>query len=240
MSYVIASPEYVAAAAADLGRIATAIGDANTAAVVPTSTVLSAGIDEVSIQLAALFDAHAQAYQALSAQAAAFHDQFVQLMSMGADQYALTEVANNSTLQTAEQGLAVASSSAQALSAPPPAAGVPSTPLAAVHPSVAAATVAPVRSAQAVAAPASVAVAPMAMGPALAATFAVPAAPAATAATAAPPAIEPLPAATGPGVASPNALSALPANLATRAVPAAQQEPSVRFDAVTARTATAE
>ena len=52
--------------------------------------------------IAALFSAHAQAYQALSAQAASFHAQFVQLMTGGASEYALTE-ASNAVLQTVEQ-----------------------------------------------------------------------------------------------------------------------------------------
>ena len=105
MSYVNAAPEYVAAAATDLANIGSTISSANTAAVGPTSGVLAAGADEVSATVAALFDAHAQAYQALSAQAAYFHDQFVQLLTGGATQYAAAEAANASPLQTIEQGV---------------------------------------------------------------------------------------------------------------------------------------
>src|ERR1700741_2022555 len=94
MSYVIAAPEYVAAAAADLANIGSAISDANSAAWGPVSSMLPAGADEVSASIAALFDAHAQVYQALSAAAQAFHAQFVQLMSGGAEQYAVTEALN--------------------------------------------------------------------------------------------------------------------------------------------------
>jgi hypothetical protein len=105
MSYVNAAPEYVAAAATDLANIGSTISSANTAAMGPTSGVLAAGADEVSATVAALFDAHAQAYQALSAQAAYFHGQFVQLLNGGATQYALAEAANASPLQTIEQGV---------------------------------------------------------------------------------------------------------------------------------------
>jgi hypothetical protein len=105
MSYVNAAPEYVAAAATDLANIGSTISSANTAAVGPTSGVLAAGADEVSASVAALFDAHAQAYQALSAQAAYFHEQFVQLLNVGATHYALAEAANASPLQTIEQGV---------------------------------------------------------------------------------------------------------------------------------------
>ena len=83
----------------------------------PTSGVLAAGADEVSATIAALFSSHAQAYQALSAQAASFHAQFVQLMNTGASQYALTEAANASPLlETLGQGASGAvNSSVQAL-----------------------------------------------------------------------------------------------------------------------------
>src|ERR1700757_770621 len=102
MSYVIAAPEYVAAAATDLANIGSAISDANSAALGPVSSVLPAGADEVSASISALFDAHAQAFQALSAAAESFHTQFVQLMSAGAEQYALTEAANATPLQTVQ------------------------------------------------------------------------------------------------------------------------------------------
>nr|WP_142361277.1 PE family protein [Mycobacterium ostraviense] len=45
--------------------------------------------------------AHAQAYQALSTQAAAFHNQFVQTLSAGAASYASAEAAN--AAQTLQQ-----------------------------------------------------------------------------------------------------------------------------------------
>ena len=105
MTYVIAAPEYVAAAASDLANIGSSLSTANAAALGPTSGVLAAGADEVSAVIAALFGAHAQAYQALSAQAAWFHQQFVQLMNAGAGEYAVTEAANASPLQTVQQGV---------------------------------------------------------------------------------------------------------------------------------------
>jgi hypothetical protein len=117
MSFVNASPDYLAAAASDLANIGSNIGLANSAALGPISSVPAAGADEVSASIAALFDAHAQAYQALSAQAASFHQQFVQLMSGGATQYASTEAANASPLQSIHQGvLSEISSPSQALS----------------------------------------------------------------------------------------------------------------------------
>lgn len=72
MSYVVVPPEMVAAAATDLANIGSVLSEANAAAAAPTIGVLAAGADDVSAAIAALFTAHGQAYQALSAQAAAF------------------------------------------------------------------------------------------------------------------------------------------------------------------------
>lgn len=146
MSFVQATPEFVAAAATDLAGIGATISSANTAALGPTSAVLAPGADEVSASIAALFDAHSQVYQALSAQAAAFHSQFVQLMNGGAMQYALTETANSTPLQSAAAPASMAAQvptmTAGAMGASAPTA--PAGPLAAaVAPAAATATPAP-------------------------------------------------------------------------------------------------
>ena len=99
MSFMNATPEYVAAAASDLSNIGSTISSANSAALAPTSSVSAAGADVVSATIAQLFGVHAQAYQAISAQAALFHQQFVQLMSSGAAEYASAEAANAGPLQ---------------------------------------------------------------------------------------------------------------------------------------------
>jgi hypothetical protein len=122
MDYVIAAPEYVAQAATDLGNIGSTLGDANLAALAPTSGVLPAGSDSVSTLIAELFSAHAQAYQELSAQANLFHQQFVQLMNSGANAYQYAEAANVSPLQPVEQALLGAIGAPGGTSAPAPAA----------------------------------------------------------------------------------------------------------------------
>ncbi len=48
MSYVIAAPETLAVATADIAGIGTALSDANLTAVAPTTGALAAGADEVS------------------------------------------------------------------------------------------------------------------------------------------------------------------------------------------------
>jgi hypothetical protein len=103
MSFVIAAPDLVMTAASELASIGSAINAANAAAGATTTGVVAAAADEVSTQLAVLFGAPAQSYQALSARAAAFHDQFVRALKAGAGTYAGTEAANASPLQTLEQ-----------------------------------------------------------------------------------------------------------------------------------------
>ena len=77
MSFVIAAPEMVASAASDLAGIGSMIGEAHATAAASTTAVLPAAADEVSAAIAALFSGHAQGFQALGAQAATFHAQFV-------------------------------------------------------------------------------------------------------------------------------------------------------------------
>ncbi|HTQ23032.1 PE family protein [Mycobacterium sp.] len=105
MEFVIAAPAYVQAAATDLANIGSAISSANAAVMTPTTAILAAGADSVSAELAALFGLHGQMYQALSAQAAMFHNQFVELMNAGGVQYALAEAGNASPLQVAEEAI---------------------------------------------------------------------------------------------------------------------------------------
>ncbi|BAX26521.1 PE family protein [Mycobacterium tuberculosis] len=101
MSYVLATPEMVAAAANNLAQIGSTLSAANAAALAPTTGVLAAGADEVSAAVASLFSGHAQAYQTLGTQAAAFHERFIQALSTAAGAYGSAEAANASPLQQA-------------------------------------------------------------------------------------------------------------------------------------------
>jgi PE family len=102
MSFLNTTPEFVSAAATDLASIGANLDGAHAAAATPTTAILAAGGDEVSEGVATLFGAQARAYQALSAQAATFHQQFVQLMNAGAGTYASTEATNGKPLQNFE------------------------------------------------------------------------------------------------------------------------------------------
>ncbi|MGB9227697.1 PE family protein, partial [Mycobacterium sp.] len=98
MSFLAVAPQMLAAAAGDLANVGSALSAANAAAAATTTGVLAAGADEVSGAMASLFSGHAQVYQALSAQAAAFHDQFVQTLRAGISSYAGAEAAAASGL----------------------------------------------------------------------------------------------------------------------------------------------
>ncbi len=94
MSFVSAMPELVSVAAGDLAEIGSALGAAHAAAAPPTTGLVAAASDEVSTEIASLFGAYAQQYQALSGQAAAYHKEFVSLLNSSAMAYLSTDVAN--------------------------------------------------------------------------------------------------------------------------------------------------
>jgi hypothetical protein len=78
MSFVLAAPELVATAASDLANLGSTIRTAHSAAAASTTGLAGMAADEVSVTITALFDVYTREYQALSGQAAAFHDYFVQ------------------------------------------------------------------------------------------------------------------------------------------------------------------
>lgn len=94
MSFVTTQPEFLASAATSLRGVGSAMAANNAAAAAPTTGVIPAAADEVSALTAAQFAMHAQLYQAVSAQAAAIHEMFVNTLAVSADSYAVTEAAN--------------------------------------------------------------------------------------------------------------------------------------------------
>jgi PE family len=99
MSFLVADTGLVSGAADDLARLGSTISEVNSAVAARTTTLASAGADEVSAAIAAVFGAHGQSYQALSAQVEAFHDQFVQNLFGGAQAYTAAEAANTNPLK---------------------------------------------------------------------------------------------------------------------------------------------
>lgn len=97
-SFITTQPELLAAAASDLAQIGAVISQANAASANSTTGVIPAAADEVSALTAAQFAAHAQLYQATSAQAAAIHEMFVDTLASDASSYAAIEAANAAAL----------------------------------------------------------------------------------------------------------------------------------------------
>lgn len=81
MSYVIAAPEMLATAAADVDGIGSAIRAASASAAGPTTGLLAAAADEVSSAAAALFSEYARECQEVLKQAAAFHGEFTRALA---------------------------------------------------------------------------------------------------------------------------------------------------------------
>ena len=91
MSYVIAAPEMMTAAATDLATIGLDLSAAHMVAATPTIGLVPAAADEVSTGVAHLFSRYAQDFHGLAGRASAFHEQFGQNVKTGAASYASTE-----------------------------------------------------------------------------------------------------------------------------------------------------
>jgi hypothetical protein len=94
MSFVSVVPDLVLAASENLSDIGSSLRVAHAAAAVQTSAIVAPAADEVSEAVTSFFGTAGQEFQALGAQAAAFHDAFVTTLSGGAGQYVSAEAAN--------------------------------------------------------------------------------------------------------------------------------------------------
>ena len=102
-SFLIAAPEALATASADLSGIGEAIRDATSAAAPSTTGIAAPALDEVSAAITKLFGSYGQEFQALSAQGAQFHSAFTQLLSSGGSAYAAADVNSSGLLQSIVQ-----------------------------------------------------------------------------------------------------------------------------------------
>src|ERR1700709_2042518 len=105
MSFLSVVPDVVEPSATGVAGIGNTLDEARAAAATSTTAVVAAAGDEVSIATASLFSRHAQQYQALSAQAAAFHGQLIQTLTTSAGTYVLAEATSANPLQAVEQVL---------------------------------------------------------------------------------------------------------------------------------------
>jgi hypothetical protein len=102
-SFLIAVPEALASASADLSGIGEAIRQATAVAAPSTTGIVPPALDDVSQAIARCLGGHGREFQALSAQTAAFHAEIARLLSSGAGAYAAAEAANASPLQGLEE-----------------------------------------------------------------------------------------------------------------------------------------
>lgn len=98
---MLVAPENLITAARNLGVLGSDMQIAHQAAAVPTTEIATAASDEVSAAIAQIFASHGQDFQKLAGQAAAFHDQFTQVLTGSANAYASAEAANAAVLSAA-------------------------------------------------------------------------------------------------------------------------------------------
>src|ERR1700761_5461274 len=98
-SYVIAVPEALAAASADLSGIGESLRSASATAAPSTTEIVAAGRDEGSAAIARVFGSCGAGFPSRSAQSAQFHNRFVEAFRSGEAAYARTEAASASPLQ---------------------------------------------------------------------------------------------------------------------------------------------
>lgn len=110
MSFVVTAPEQVTSAAGELTQVGANLQEATAAAAARTTGVASAAADEISLAISQLFGTYGQQFQALTAQATAFHDEFVRLLNGGAAAYASAEIANAEQTVLNQAGLGGAGS----------------------------------------------------------------------------------------------------------------------------------
>jgi hypothetical protein len=106
MSFVKTLPEAMTSAAGQLAGIGEALATESGAALAPTTMIAPAGTDPVSQLQAALFATYGNLYQSISDQAAAIHQQLVQVLGQNAVSYSTAEQTNQATaaLDAAFQG----------------------------------------------------------------------------------------------------------------------------------------
>jgi hypothetical protein len=98
MSFVLVSPEVLAAASAELSGLRAALRAAHAAALVSTTGLAAAGADEVSADIARVFGTYGNQFQQMSVQAESFHARFVAALNGAQVAYGSEESASASPL----------------------------------------------------------------------------------------------------------------------------------------------
>jgi PE family len=98
MPFLRAQPEMLDAAAVELHAINATVREESSVAAMPTTGVVPAAADAVSLLTAAQFSMHAKFFHAISAEAAAVRAQLATTLAISAGSYAATESANTSAV----------------------------------------------------------------------------------------------------------------------------------------------
>jgi PE-PPE domain/PE family len=98
MMKLVAQPQLLATAAADLEAIRETIGAASAAAVGPTTDLFPAAADEISTAAANLFGRFADEYQVLVRHAASLQQRFAEALASAGSTYSAAEAANASAM----------------------------------------------------------------------------------------------------------------------------------------------
>ncbi|OBK20975.1 PE family protein [Mycobacterium asiaticum] len=94
MSLVYAEPDVLDSAATELQSINAAVAAGHAAAATPTTGVIPAASDLVSLLTASQFATHAKLFQEIGAQTAAIHTQMATTLGLNAGSYAAAEASN--------------------------------------------------------------------------------------------------------------------------------------------------
>ncbi|HTY31587.1 PE family protein [Mycobacterium sp.] len=125
MSFVTTQPEALVYAAGKLQIIGSAMAGESAAAAAPTTGLIPAAADEVSVLQATIFAAYGSLYQSVNAQATAIHELFVSTLGASAGSYASTESLNSvATASPVAQQVSSLFGAAAAAADPPPGANL--------------------------------------------------------------------------------------------------------------------
>lgn len=94
MSFISVVPDVMTAASANLADIGSSLRAAHAAAASQTTVIAAPAADEVSAAITSFFGSAGQEFQALGAQAATYHENFVGALNAGLGQYVTAEAAN--------------------------------------------------------------------------------------------------------------------------------------------------
>jgi hypothetical protein len=119
MSFISVVPDVMTAASANLADVGSSLRAAHAVAAAQTTAIAAPAADEGSAAITSFFGTAAREFQALGAQAAAYHDNFVGALNAGIGQYVSAEAANvQQTLANVANAPVAVAAAAQSINTP--------------------------------------------------------------------------------------------------------------------------